>query len=144
MLHTDLWENIQFCNLSDRGKLVYIGLITLADDEGRFRANPQLLCSKLFPMGEMRASEMTKHLISIKKCNLVTIWEVNGERYGCHPKWEKYQKLRTDRIKSSKIPLPNDNQGTTKCPPNINKDNINKDNIASDKKRLVDKMNINK
>lgn len=49
MIDPNIWDSEDFGKLSDLSKLVFIGLFSLADDEGRGRCNPGYLKSKLFP-----------------------------------------------------------------------------------------------
>ena len=40
MIDPNIWQSEDFSKLSTLGKLVFIGLFSLADDEGRGRSNP--------------------------------------------------------------------------------------------------------
>ena len=40
MIDPNIWQSEDFSKLSTLGKLVFIGLFSLADDEGRGRCNP--------------------------------------------------------------------------------------------------------
>ena len=48
MIDPNIWQSEDFSRLSTLGKLVFIGLFSLADDEGRGRCNPVYLKSTLF------------------------------------------------------------------------------------------------
>lgn len=52
MIDPNIWQSEDFSKLSTLGKLVFIGLFSLADDEGRGRCNPVFLKSTLFPYEE--------------------------------------------------------------------------------------------
>ena len=47
MIDPNIWQSEDFSKLSTLGKLVFIGLFSLADDEGRGRCNPVYLKSTL-------------------------------------------------------------------------------------------------
>lgn len=129
MIYTNIWESKQFSNLTDKEKLVYIGLITLADDEGRFKCDSLLLKSKLFPFSKKghvtRPSDIKKGLKRMNDMGMVRIWQADGEWVGEHPKWKKYQKLREDRVKLSDISPHND----AESPPKLSKDKLSKDKV---------------
>jgi hypothetical protein len=119
MLYSNIWESGQIAKLSKPARLLYIGTITIADDDGRFKANPSLLRSKVFPLDEdVTVADVSTWLKEIIDVGLITTYEVAGEIFAFHPNWTKYQTLRADRKKDSLIPLPpDDNQVATNCQP---------------------------
>lgn len=134
MLHASIWESTQFTRMKDKAKLLYIGLITIADDDGRFKADPKLLRAKIFPFDKIGSKRITILLESIQNEKLIRLYEINNESFGFHPNWDKYQTLRKDRLKPSNIPSP----PTTNCQPNGNQrcaqDKLSKDNIIKENK----------
>lgn len=108
MISQGLFENFQFSQLTDREKLIYIGLILIADDEGRFKADPHYLRAKLFPYengnDEMRVSDISRGINKIMALHLADIWQASGEQVGEHPNWKKYQKIRAEIKTPSTIP----------------------------------------
>ncbi|GEM_PF-3472887 len=117
-----LFSNYQVKRLSLPAKFLYIGTIVFADDEGRFRAEPRLLSSLCHPYGSSKGGlTVSDQLSEIVKSKLIVIYKVDGQQYGYHPNWLKWQPLRKDRIKASDCPpppnwQPNDNQASTNCP----------------------------
>ena len=115
MLYSSLWQNEDFSKLSDKGKILYIGLITLADDHGRLKSNPSILRSQIFLYDEsIKNSEISKLLQDISKIGLILLYE--NDEYIQHPNWFKFQILRKDRMGKSMCPSP-DNQMTDKWQP---------------------------
>ena len=107
MIHTNIWASGQVGKLSKEARLVFIGLITLADDDGRLKGNPAFLRSQIFPYDEeLKTTEVKKWLEEIVAQELVLCYEITGEDYLYHPNWKKYQTLRSDRKKESHIPEP--------------------------------------
>lgn len=142
MIHASIWESVQFTQLTDKARLLYIGLITHADDDGRFKADPKLIKAKVFPFDKIGSKRIAKLLESIQNVKLIELYEINNECFGFHPNWGKYQTLRQDRLKQSNIPHPL----TTKCQPSdnqmsaqdkIREDNISKDNIIKEEKSTI-------
>lgn len=105
MLSPDIWESSSFSELSDLAKIVFIGLISLSDDEGRGKANPSYIKSMLFPYDEnRRVAEVKSALSQIARCTSTQFYNVNGNDYYCLTNWEKWQKI--DRPSKSKLPAP--------------------------------------
>lgn len=115
MLHTSIWKNEDFASLSKEARLLYIATITLADDDGRLKGSSKILRADVFGLDEsINSDHVRKWLNEIVKAKLITFYQADGEYYIQHPKWEKFQLLRSDRKKDSDIPPPTDNQATTK------------------------------
>ena len=115
MVYTNLWQNVEFSKLSKEARLLYIGTITLADDDGRLKGNSVLLRSQVFPLDEGITSQHVRTWLNeIVKIGLVTFYQSNGEYFIQHPKWEKYQTIRADRKKDSDLPPPLGNQAGDK------------------------------
>lgn len=145
MIYASLWQSENFAKLSDKGKILYIGLLTLADDYGRLKNNPLVLRSQVFCYEEnIKTSEIGKLVKEIEKVGLVILYE--NDQYLYHPNWYKYQILRKDRLGRSLCPSP-DNQMSTKWQPTdgqvgaeVSKEVIevsNKDNLKRLKEHLV-------
>ena len=123
MIHTSIWASEQFATLSKTGRLLFIGIITHSDDEGRFKASSALIRAEIFPYDDMSSEAIEKEINNVADSGLIVLYEVNGQRYGYLPTWETYQTLRKDRVKSSSIPTPtgwqpSDNQVATNGQPN--------------------------
>lgn len=111
MLYTKLWTSEQFGQLTDKAKLLYIGSITLADDDGRLLGNPAYLRGQIFPYDEKLSVTETLQLRNeVEKSGLFSVYEAqNGSKKQeiiTHPNWEEYQKIRKDLYKKSQYPSP--------------------------------------
>ena len=114
MLSPEIWESESFSSLSDFQKIVFIGLISLADDEGRGKANPSFIKSTLFPYDEnRRVAEVKSALGQIARCTSVQFYNVNGSDYYLLTSWKKWQKI--DKPSKSKLPPPPNNSGVLEC-----------------------------
>ena len=108
MISPEIWESSSFSKLSDFAKLVFIGMISQADDEGKGRASPNILRSKLFPDGEeKRVADIKKALSEIALRMSTTIYEVDGDSFYRLDNWHSWQKI--DRPTPSKLPDPPQN-----------------------------------
>lgn len=110
MLSPEIWESESFSSLSDFQKIVFIGLISLADDEGRGKANPSFIKSTLFPYDEnRRVAEVKSALSQIARCTSTQFYNVNGSEYYFLTSWKKWQKI--DKPSKSKLPPPPNSSG---------------------------------
>ena len=103
MIDPNIWQSEDFSKLSTLGKLVFIGLFSLADDEGRGRCNPVYLKSTLFPYEEgIRSTDIDKTLSEISSNMSVIFYSCDGSSYYSLLSWDTFQKI--DRASASRIP----------------------------------------
>lgn len=108
MIDPNIWQSEDFSRLSTLAKLVFIGLFSLADDEGRGRCNPVYLKSTLFPYEEnIRSADIDKTLSEISSNMSVVLYSCDGSSYYSLLSWDTFQKI--DRPSQSKIPEYNEN-----------------------------------
>lgn len=149
MISPSMWESLSFSELSDFSKLVFISLISHADDEGRGVAKAATVASMTFPNDEnKRVADVKKALSEIALHMSVQFYSVNGRDYYAMTNWLDYQTI--NRPTKSKLPPPppvgvggvlpnhgelNDNSVNThgvltdNSLPNIKEVNIREDNI---------------
>ena len=153
MIDPNIWQSEDFSKLSTLGKLVFIGLFSLADDEGRGRCNPVYLKSTLFPYEEgIRSADIDKTLSEISSNMSVIFYSYDGSSYYSLLSWNTFQKI--DRPSESKIPEYDENtmkrlfvEGSSNnrrvISPNKNKKRIedNKNKKEDNRKRVVEIYN---
>ena len=103
MIDPNIWQSEDFNKLDTFSRLVFIGLFSLADDEGRGRANPTYIKSSIFPYDEVvRTTDIEKSLSKISASMSIVFYEHNESKYYELLNWDKWQKI--DRPTESKIP----------------------------------------
>lgn len=140
MISTAIWEDEAFTKLCDKAKILYIGLITVADDDGRLRGNSVLLRSQIFPTdAEVTIDDIRSWLNTIVRAKLIVSYKENGEYFLQHPNWEEYQVIRADLYKASKFPqhpeypaLRSRNVHETEKHPKVIKVKLSKDKIKEE------------
>ena len=80
-------------------------LIVSCDDYGRMDARPKLLASKLYPLKDIRATQIEDALRALTSAELVTLYEVDGKPFLQMNTWDRHQQVRA---KKSKYPAPED------------------------------------
>ena len=155
LIYTNIWASEQVGKLSVEARLLFIGLITLGDDDGILRGNPAYLRSMIFPYDDdIDVASVEKFLKEIVDQKLIIAYEVENIKYIYHPNWLRFQKLRNDRYTPTTYPVPQSFQGgselvTNPSPKsarmgtnplhNITKHNITKHNLT---KHNLTKLNI--
>ena len=108
MIDPNIWASEDFSKLSTLAKLVFIGMFSNADDEGRGRAKPAYLKSIIFPYDDgIRIIDIDKTLSEIGSNMSVTFYSNNGNDYYALDNWLKWQKV--DRPTLSTIPALDEN-----------------------------------
>jgi len=100
----EFWASENMAALSRDERLVFIGLWSLADDEGRFRANPRYIAGQLLPYDEDGLVVVSRALARLREQAAVTLYEVDGSSYGLVTGWGRHQKI--DRPSKSRLPDP--------------------------------------
>jgi hypothetical protein len=106
MLHPGIWTNIQVTRLSVLQRLLYIGLISNADDEGRLNGEPLYIKGIVFPHDQITEGAIEDQLKAIAKQSLIVRYRVAGKKYIWLPSWLKYQRIRKDIFNPSLFPPP--------------------------------------
>lgn len=90
-------ENID--SLSAFQETFFYRLIVNADDYGRLDARPKLLASKLFPLKEIRVSQIEDALRALTSAELVTLYTVDGKPFLQMNTWDRHQRIRNSKQK---------------------------------------------
>src|SRR5665647_49868 len=98
-------------HMSREARLLALGLISMADDSGRFVATQQAILGYVFPLDtDVTPAKLTRWLgeVTAKKPShdrpLVEMYTVDGVPYGYFPKYRKHQRI--NRPQPSSLPAP--------------------------------------
>lgn len=105
MLDPNIWVSEDMAMLSIFARLMFIGMISNADDEGKGRANVAYLKSTIFPYDEdITTRKVNEALKSIAEHCSVEIYVVDGKQYYRFKNWKSWQKV--EKPSPSQIPNP--------------------------------------
>lgn len=108
MITPTLWGDPSFNRLSHSARLLTIGMISHADDEGRERGDIGSLRRMVFGFDDVLPEGVTmKFLIGEIREQMgrtIHFYEVNNEEYYHFTNWDRYQKQQKDRIQASEYP----------------------------------------
>ncbi len=98
----EFWDDEVLASLPLGTRLLYIGLWNHADDEGRMRANPAFVRSKVFPYNaDLDVGQM---LTELAATGHVTLYQVDGQAYLHICNLTRHQRI--DKPSPSALPAP--------------------------------------
>jgi hypothetical protein len=103
--------------LSAEAERLFWRLITVADDHGRFDADPRVVLALAFPLkvGRLKPATVQRWLVELARADAILVYNVDGRAYGSFPAWAKHQRRPQSR---SKFPAPpGEGHETTTMPP---------------------------
>lgn len=105
----ELWAWEPVGRLDDQTRNLFVGLVTMADDEGRIRDLPPAILGHVFPYRRVTARRLETLLRAIELQGLVQRYTVAGERYVVIVGWSTdghplYQYV--NRCTESRLPAP--------------------------------------
>jgi hypothetical protein len=98
------WSDEAIAELSIPARLLVVGLISSADDEGRFLASNAAIAGYVFPHDDHPPTKIRRWLDEIETQGVIRLYSVNRREYGAFPKWTSHQKI--NRPTPSILPAP--------------------------------------
>jgi hypothetical protein len=96
------WGDEAVTELSREARLTLIGLISSADDQGRFMASHAVISGYVFPYDGIPPAKLRQWLDEIEATGIVEFYKVGRREYGWFPKWKRHQRIS----KPAPSPLP--------------------------------------
>lgn len=104
MIDPSIWINEDFGTLSSLAELVFIGLFSMADDEGRGKASPAYIKAVLFPYkDDLRIADIEKALQEVSRKMSVIFYSCDENIYYTLTSWDTFQTI--NKPTESKIPV---------------------------------------
>lgn len=91
MIDSAIWHNEKFGTLPPMARLLAIGIINHADDQGRGKANPVYLRSQIFPYDDVTAGDVRQWLDMVAGNETITVYQSGGKDYYQILNWWMYQ-----------------------------------------------------
>lgn len=93
-------EKLSECSLS--AHLLFMGLISFADDDGRMEYQPARIRMQIFPCGRVAHGELIECIRELSERSVIRLYTVDGKDYLDIPNFRKHQKI--NRPTQSKLP----------------------------------------
>lgn len=152
MIDPNIWLSEDVSKLSIFERLLFIGMFSHADDEGRGRASPALLRSLIFPYDDIPLNQIEEGLDNIKERINVVFYEIEGSSYYQFTNWNKWQRVdkpqpslipsyeeaieRNNSENDSKNHSKNNSENDSENDSRLKEKNIKEDNISKKNKRV--------
>lgn len=99
-----IWQDEEFGTASHEARLLFIGLITQADDDGRMVGAARLIWSLIYPWEDFDGEVLEERLCELEDRHLIQRYAKEGKSYIALPSWHKHQKI--SHRTPSKFPKP--------------------------------------
>lgn len=100
----EMWADEKVGQLSRDARLLFVALITMADDQGRLRALPPAIIGHAYPYDTDAARKLDGWLNELGACGLVEFYTHGGVLYASLPGFVKHQVI--NKSKPSELPVP--------------------------------------
>ena len=93
MIDPNFWtdEKLGECSIEER--LLFMGLISNANDEGYGRANSKLLKAIIFPYDDFKANDLEKWIYHLAELHIVILFKHDEQTYYYLPNFLKHQTI---------------------------------------------------
>ena len=91
MLDSAIFKNEKFGTMPPMARLLAIGIINQADDQGRGKAHPVYLRSQVFPYDDVTAGQVSEGLAMVATNETILLYQVEGKDYYQILNWWSYQ-----------------------------------------------------
>lgn len=98
------WGSATVAKLSRDARLTVLGLISYADDDGRYLGSTNAINGFIYPNDDLQPRLVRRWLDEAARVKLTHEYEVNGILYGCLPSWHEHQVI--NRYAPSTLPAP--------------------------------------
>jgi hypothetical protein len=98
------WGDEKVVELSFPARLLLVGLISMADDDGRFIATPQAILGYVYPHDTVTLREFDKWFQEVRQSKIVETYTSETRSYAWFPNWLKHQRI--NRPQPSSLPPP--------------------------------------
>lgn len=91
---SNIWTNEHFGEMPMMARLLLLGIINHADDQGRTKAHAVFLRAQIFPYDDITKEQIDECLKLIEANGTIALYEANGKRYLQLLNWWEYQSLQ--------------------------------------------------
>ena len=99
-LPTRFFKDADIMNVSKDGQLILVGLVLLADDEGRELAHSRLLSREI----DYSPEQIEAALQELVENDLVVLYQAGEHRYYSLTRWNQWQSISSQKMTPSKYP----------------------------------------
>jgi hypothetical protein len=111
----EIWESEDIASVSVTALVTFVGLLTQADDEGRFRDHPAIIAGRIWALRQDHTpAHVARDLEELATAGLICRYTgCDGRTYLHIVTWERHQKI--NRASESRLPRCSGHQGHRNC-----------------------------
>jgi hypothetical protein len=98
------WGDDKVARLTRDERLLFLGLVSMADDDGRFLASNAAVAGFVFPNDDLTPSRISRWMKRLDAIGLIRVYDVGGVKYGSLPNFCRHQVI--NRKTNSVLPEP--------------------------------------
>lgn len=98
------WGDDKVSQLSRDARLLLVGLISAADDQGRFLASHSAIAGYVYPNDDIAPKKLAAWLDELDSLGLIVLYNGGRVKYGALPKFRSHQRISHPR--ESTLPPP--------------------------------------
>lgn len=91
LIDSSIWQDDWFGSIGCLQRLMWIGLFTAADDQGRMLDNPAIIIANVFPYDKITTDQIETSLAEMASAGKIIRYTANGKRLLQIANWWKYQ-----------------------------------------------------
>lgn len=110
-LKPSFWTDERVIDCSRDARLLLVGMISHADDDGRLVGSAPALIGAIFPHDDMTVRQVERWRDELATVGLVTVYTAGRGTYICLPGWNKHQRI--PKRYPSTLPQPPELNGTS-------------------------------
>lgn len=101
----DIWDDDAIGAVSIPARLLFLGLITQADDDGYLPGTPKWIGSKIYPYDDaVGIKDISTWIKELAEVGLICSYEVDGRSYIWLPNWKNHQSIDKRYYTPTKLP----------------------------------------
>ena len=100
----EVWKDEKVGRLSQGARLLFVGLVTMADDEGRLLATDSAILGHCFPYEPKAGGQLTGWMTELVSSGVLIVYTRDDLRYAAFRHWRRHQRI--NRPSPSKLPKP--------------------------------------
>ena len=89
----EFWHDPKINKLCRDARLMFIGLVSNANDYGKLRGTPSTIRSKVFPEDDIKIEQIEEWLNGLSALKLILRYNIGGENYVYIVNWNKHQSV---------------------------------------------------
>ncbi len=107
-----IWSDEAIGRVSRDARLLFVGMVTQADDDGRLVATASALIGAIYPYDDLSSKQVERWRDELQQAGLVVLYQVGRAVYASLVGFSKHQRIQKRQPSSLPAPPPDDDPGS--------------------------------